>query len=798
MILSFRNLSIRKKLTSLMMAVSVFILTLVGGLHLVEEIHSSRSFLDQEMTALGATLGNSCKKLLMLKEISTTKTILASVKVQPNIHAAYLFDESGTPVAQYLDAEEMQFVVDAVTIDFAADAGTFWTDLPQRKISSSWRHFGLFLPIMHEDRQVGSLYLLSDLRDLYGRLNSVVFTVLLLLGFLLLLSWWLAGWLQRPVSGPLLTLVDAMGSISKQKNYALRVEKQGRDEVGQLVDGFNRMLEEIESHRQDLVEHQESLETTVARRTDELRKMVSVLKIAKQQAEAASEAKSQFLANITHELRTPLVGVLGMNELLFRTTMDEQQKMLAATVQSSGEDLLTLINNVLDYSKIEAGKLQLEEAEFALYQVVEEVINLIAGQAADKELNLYSKISLVATCRVLGDEMRLRQILMNLVGNAVKFTARGSVTVSLDCQIDDENQADFVLEVIDTGIGMDKTAQEQIFSAFYQADASHTRKYGGTGLGLAIVLQLVELLGGKVELQSAVGEGSSFRICFKLPVAAQTQIVLPESMRQQSVLVFTEDTVCQQILLERLSALGLKVDAAESVSDCCYRFNRAEREGKPYQFAFFSVDAVLPDGQPLYQVLRNQQSSAAVRRILLLRNTQVAARGKQERKLFLPLSWNRLHDTLCQSWHELHLVESPAVEGDRDSQLPHEPKLPLLLAGGTVASRELIKLSLSGLPFAISTAANLVQLQKLLGDTRYAVSLFDSANLSTPELSAILEGASESAGKTLLLSSVTEPLGGLEEHVTALLEKPFRRDSFLDQVQPLLDRLESTVAGEGA
>jgi len=797
-ILSFSNLSIRKKLTSLMMAISVFILTLVGGLYLAEEIHSTRSFLEQEMTALGATLGNSSKKLLMLKEISTTKTILASVKVQPSIHAAYLFDESGTPVAQYLDAEEMQFVVEAVAIDFAAGEGTFLTDLPQRKISSSWRHFGLFLPIMHEDRQVGSLYLLSDLSDLYGRLNTVMFIALLLLGFLLFLSWWLSGWLQRPVSGPLLGLVETMGSISQQKNYSLRVEKQGHDEIGLLVDGFNRMLGEIENHRRDLVEHQESLESTVERRTEELRKMVSVLNIAKQQAEAASEAKSQFLANITHELRTPLVGVLGMNELLFRTTMDEQQKMLASTVQSSGGDLLTLINNVLDFSKIEAGKLQLEEAEFALYQVVEEVLNLIAGQAADKDLNLYSKISLAATCRVLGDELRLRQIVMNLVANAVKFTEQGSVTVSLDCRFDDADKADFVLDVVDTGIGMDEAAQEQIFGAFYQADASHTRKYGGTGLGLAIVLQLVELLGGHVELQSAVGQGSCFRIRFKLPLASRKQIALPESMHQQSTLIFSEDANCQQILLKRMTDLGLKVKAAESASDCFYRLNRAAREGNPYQFALFSFDAVLPDGQPLYQVLRTQPNPQTLRRILLLRNTQTAELAKQERKLFLPISWDRLHDVLCQSWHELHLVESTSVETAGSSQPPAEKKLPLLLAGGTVASRELIKLSLSGLPLAISTATNLVQLRKLLTDSSFAVTLVDPNNLPSPELSATLKVAGKTVGEIFVLFSVTDKLDDLETNVSAFIEKPFCKDSFLAQVQPLLERLESTVAGENA
>lgn len=769
-----------------MVLISVLILTLVSSLYLAEEVYSSRTFLDREMTTLGSTLGDSCKKLLMLRQIEATEEILASLQVQPNIRAAYLFDEDGTPVAEYLDPSAMQFIMEVIPLDFPDSEDRFWTDLKARKETSSWRHFGLFLPIQHGDRQIGSIYLMSDLRDLYGRLSGVVFLLLSMLGLLLFCSWWLAGKLQRPVSAPLLSLVDTMGTISQSRDYSLRAQKQGQDEVGLLVDGFNRMLTQIEVNRQELVDHQQSLEVTVEKRTDELRQMVTVLESAKQQAEAASEAKSQFLANITHELRTPLIGVLGMNELMFRTSMNEQQQMLATTVQQSGEELLTLINNVLDFSKIEAGKLQLEETEFALYQVVDEVLNLLDGLATEKGVSLYSQIPLAATCRVLGDRVRFRQILMNLVGNAIKFTEQGSVTINLNCRYSGADEVVFSLEVVDTGIGMDAEAQQQIFSAFYQADGSHTRRYGGTGLGLAIVLQLVQLLEGDVELESSVGKGSCFRVGFSLPLAAASTMKLPESLPQQPVLIYTPDCVYQQILASRLTALGMSVVTADSVADVWYQLGSAGRSGQPFQLAFISADAVLPDGQSLYLAVRDQPNLGRLRRILLLKHSQSIEVRNQERKLYLPISWDNLYETLCQSWHELHLVEKSLVESPVVVE-PEEPavRVKLLLAGGKVAGRELMKISLADLPIAVETAADFSQLQKKSQANRYNAILLDAATLPLEQLLNFCR--QQQSSSLFVLCSAADDISKLLPLISGTIDKPYRRSQLLPLLQPLLD-----------
>jgi signal transduction histidine kinase/CheY-like chemotaxis protein len=784
---SFRNLSIRKKLSALMMLISVLILTLVFGLYISEEIYSTRTFLKQEMISIGATLGESCKKLLINRNTSTTEDILASLQVQTNIRAAYLFDEDGIPVAEYLDASAMSFVLDVIQRDFADHESKFWVDLQQQLHTYSRLHFGMFMPIKHDGRQVGTIYLMRGLQDLYGRLAGVVFLLLLLLGPLLLLSWWLGGRLQRPVSVPLLNLVDTMGAISQGKDYSLRAEKQGQDEIGRLVDGFNQMLEQIEGNRQQLLEHQQSLETTVEKRTEELRQMVAVLEIAKQQAESASEAKSQFLANITHELRTPLIGVLGMNELLFRTSMNEQQKMLATTVQHSGEDLLTLINNVLDFSKIEAGKLELEETEFALYQVADEVVGLLAGAAAEKGLSLYTEIPLAATCRVLGDEVRIRQILMNLVGNAIKFTETGSVTVKLASEPRQNHQLAFTLEVIDTGIGMDAESRQQIFSAFYQADTSHTRKYGGTGLGLAIVLQLIQLLDGTISLDSEPGRGSHFRLKFVLPIAAQSKLAVPDGLQQQVVLLCLDDKLCQRILAARLKDWGLRVVETDSVADAWYQIGAAQRSNKPFQLAFLSPGAELPDGQPLYLAVREQADLAALRRILVMAPSQGGEAVKQEHKLYLPISWDKLHETLCQCWHELHLVEPSLKAVSAEKTGAQEPATAsLLLVGGSVASRELIKLSLANAAVVVETAKELSELPEKLRQQQNLIGcLVDLASVSAEQL-ADCWCSNKIEMPLLVLHSATDQLGELPTFAAALLEKPFKLEDFLPLLQPLL------------
>jgi signal transduction histidine kinase/CheY-like chemotaxis protein/HPt (histidine-containing phosphotransfer) domain-containing protein len=451
------------------------------------------------------------------------------------------------------------------------------------------------------EQDIGTLSLWATPKELHTELarDGVVLFIVLMLALGTALG--AASILQRLISGPILALANTASTVSRDRDYSLRLDVQSGDEIGQLVSSFNGMLDQIESRDMKLRQYHAELEDTVARRTAQLA-------IALEDAQAAARAKTDFLANMSHEIRTPMNGVIGMLELMHSENLDTQQRNMLETARSSADSLLTLINDVLDFSKIEAGKLTLESIDVDLRSLAEEVSTLFSqpAQANGVELSCFVHHDVPAVVR--SDPTRLRQIISNLLGNAVKFTEEGQILLELRTFKRTESATHIGIVVRDTGIGMTAEGRKRLFTAFTQADSSTTRKYGGTGLGLTITKRLIDAMGGRIRVASKPGLGSSF--CFVLPLARaerEHQPILTE-LDGLKALIVDDNEINRYILEHYLSAVGMTYESAASGSAGLEAAHAAVAAGKPFDVVL--LDYQMPKMDAIGFLTRLRQHAA--------------------------------------------------------------------------------------------------------------------------------------------------------------------------------------------
>ncbi len=487
----FAKMSIRGKVIAITLLTSCAAILLSSAIFIVGDMVTSRRALVQELSTVTEIIGRNSAAALVFDDRDAAGEMLSALRSRPNIVAAWTVTPDGNVFAAYARTPDQRGTADTPSRQ-PAQAYLLGPDSHSGAMTEHTRflddHVDVAWPIVLDGEWVGTVVLRSDLQYLYDQMQFQLMIAMIAILLAMAMAVALSSRLQRVITGPIMHLVQSMKSVTRDNDYAIRAKKTGDDELGVLVDGFNGMLAEIETSQDNLA--------------------------AKIQAETANRAKSEFLANMSHELRTPLNAIIGFSEIMIRGDFgpvgSERYETYAEDIHFSGTHLLGIINNILDLTKAEAGKLTLDETEVDLVPVIGQCVRMLRENAAEHGVRIRSRVP-ARLPRLNGDERLISQVVINLLSNAVKFTeAAGQVAVAVTFTTD----GSALLTVEDTGIGIAAEDLPRVVQPFTQVAGAFNRKHDGTGLGLPLVDQIMKLHGGALELESEVGHGTRATVRF--------------------------------------------------------------------------------------------------------------------------------------------------------------------------------------------------------------------------------------------------------------------------------------------